>query len=357
MTDERQAIIITGSSGFIGEALIERLRGKYDIYGLDIKEPGSALPESATFVECDLTDDESVRAAVEHVPATKERPIASVIHLAAYYDFAGEPSDLYEKVTVRGTERLLRTLRGKPVEQFVFSSTMLVHRATEPGEPIDEEQPLEAKWDYPQSKIDTERVVRETRGDIPAVLLRIAGVYTDHCDSIPLAHQIQRIRENQLTSHVYPGDTSRGQAFVHIDDMVDAFEQTVERRASLPEETAILIGEPETPGYGDIQRRLGKLIHGEENWRTEEIPKTVAKTGAWVQGKIPGVEEPFIKPWMVDLADDHYELDISQAKELLGWTPRRRVRETLEEMVSRMKQDPASWYEAHDLEPAPEHAS
>jgi hypothetical protein len=29
--------------------------------------------------------------------------IASVIHLAAYYDFSGEPSRPYEQITVRGT--------------------------------------------------------------------------------------------------------------------------------------------------------------------------------------------------------------------------------------------------------------
>src|SRR5262245_16560705 len=31
------------------------------------------------------------------------------------------------------------------------------------------------------------------------------------------------------------------------------------------------------------------------------------------------VEEPFIKPWMIDLADDHYELEISRDRALLDW--------------------------------------
>ena len=53
--------------------------------------------------------------------------IASVIHLAAYYDLSGEPSPLYEQIIVGGTERLLEQLRQFQVEQFVFSSTMLVH--------------------------------------------------------------------------------------------------------------------------------------------------------------------------------------------------------------------------------------
>lgn len=354
---QRQTIIITGSSGLIGQALIDRLHHDFDILGFDVKEPTAPLPPSARFVECDLTDDQSTRNAVDAAGATPERPIASVLHLAAYYDFSGEPSDLYEKVTVRGTERLLRTLRDRPVEQFIFSSTMLVHRPTEPGRPITEDDPLEARWDYPQSKIDTEAVVREARAGIHAVLLRIAGVYTDRCQSIPVANQIQRIRERRLTGHVYPGDTSHGQAFVHLDDLTDAFERVVSRRHTLPEEIAILVGEPETPSYEEIQRRLAGLIHDEHDWTTEQIPKAVAKAGAWIEDKIPGIEDPFIKPWMIDLADDHYELDISRARELLGWEPKRRLLDTLPAMVAHLERDPQAWYKAHDLEPVPENAA
>ena len=51
-------------------------------------------------------------------------------------------------------------------------------------------------------------------------LFRKAGVYTDHCQSVPIAHQIQRIYERDLTSHVFPGDTDAGQSFVHLDDAV-----------------------------------------------------------------------------------------------------------------------------------------
>ena len=58
--------------------------------------------------------------------------------------------------------------------------------------------PIDPKWDYPQSKVRTEELIRAERGSVPAVLLRIAGVYDDRCHSIPLAHQIQRIFERLL---------------------------------------------------------------------------------------------------------------------------------------------------------------
>jgi nucleoside-diphosphate-sugar epimerase len=276
-----------------------------------------------------------------------------VIHLAAYYDFSGEPSPLYEQVTVRGTERLLRLLKEFELEQFVFSSTMLVHAPCAPGQHINEDWPVEAKWDYPESKLRTERLILSERGDVPEVLLRIAGVYTDRCESIPLAHQIQRIYERRLTARVFPGDTSTGQSFVHLDDLVDAFRSAVARRATLPGDSIILIGEPEPLSYEDLQQLLARLIHDEREWETTRIPKAVAKAGAWVQDKIPGVEEPFIKPWMVDLADDHYALDITRARQLLAWAPRRSLRETLPKMIEALKADPAAWYRVNKLGEAP----
>lgn len=95
---------------------------------------------------------------------------------------------------------------------------MLVHAPCEPGQKINEDWPLDPKRDYPRSKVQTEELIRAQRGDIPVVILRIAGVYDDRCHSIPLAHQIQRIFERKLTSHVFPGDISHGQAFLHLED-------------------------------------------------------------------------------------------------------------------------------------------
>jgi len=353
MDSGREIVLITGSSGFIGSAAVERFAERFAVVGLD--RPGAPHPPpAAECVEVDLASWDSVEAGLRQVRQRFGDRIASVIHLAAYYDFSGEPSPLYEEITVRGTERLLHALqKGFQVGQFVFSSTMLVHAPCEPGQRIDEDWPLEPKWDYPQSKVQTEELLRAQHGDIPVVLLRIAGVYDDQCHSIPLAHQMQRIRERWLTSHVFPGDTSHGQSFVHLDDLIDAFVLVAQRRAQLPSETALLIGEAETLSYDELQREFGQLIHGEE-WETTQIPKAVAKTGAWLQDNLPLVEEPFIKPWMIDLADDHYALDIGRARTVLGWEPRRSLRGTLPQMVAALKADPLGWYQENKLKPPSE---
>jgi nucleoside-diphosphate-sugar epimerase len=52
---------------------------------------------------------------------------------------------------------------------------------------------------------------------------------------------------------------------------------------------------------------------------------------------------------MIDHADDHYALDASRAKELLGWEARHSLRETLPKMVAALKADPEGWYRENGL--------
>lgn len=344
-------IIVTGANGRIGDAVMRRFAGRIgDVVGFDRQAP-TPPPPGCVYIPVEITSDDSVRAGLTVIREHHGAHIAAVIHLAAYYDFAGEASPRYDAITVRGTGRLLRGLRefGFTVEQFLFSSTMLVHRSAEPGQFITEDWPLAPTWPYPASKVKTEQLILRERGEIPAVLLRIAGVYDDSCHSIPLAHQIQRIYERQLTARLYSGDTAHGQAFLHMEDLVDAIERAVERRAELPPALPLLVGEPETLSYDELQHTLARLIH-RESWETREVPKLLAKTGAWLQEKLPG-PAPFIKPWMIDRASDHYALDITRAHTQLGWEPQRSLRGTLPTMVAALKADPLGWYREHDLTP------
>jgi uncharacterized membrane protein len=97
-------------------------------------------------------------------------------------------------------------------------------------------------------------------------------------------------------------------------------------------------------------------VHGEP-WEAREIPKTVAAAGAWLQNKVEDVIpdridrgiEPFVKPFMVDIADDHYELDITRAGELLGWQPRQLLRRRLPIMIGNLWQDPVQWYKRNKI--------
>ena len=350
MKPERSVLLVTGSNGRIGAAVVQRMAGRFaDVVGFDRHAP-TPPPPGCERIPIDISSDESLHEALRVLREHHGTRIASVVHLAAYYDFLGKPSPKYDQITVEGTRRLLRGLREDfEVEQFIFSSTMLVHKPGEPGEFINEDWPLGPTWAYPESKVRTESLIREERDGIPAAILRLAGVYDDVCHSPPLAHQIQRIYEGQLAGRLYSGETSHGQAFVHLDDVVDAIEQAIERRAQLPSETAILIGEPETLSYDELQHTFMRLLH-KKSTETQSVPGLIAKLGAWAQDLLPGKEQ-FIKPWMIDRANDHYALDIARARTLLGWAPRRSLRQTLPRMVAALEADPIGWYREHGLEP------
>lgn len=344
---DKKVILVTGSCGRIGAAIVKKLGRDFRIVGFELLK---ALYASANeeLVPCDISSDESVHQALTHVRNFYGNHIASVIHLAAYYSFSQEHLELYDKITVEGTRRLLRGLQGFHVEQFIFSSTMLVHAPCNPGEKIREESPIEAHWAYPASKVKTEEVIKQERGNIPTLILRISGVYDDQCHSIPIANQIQRIYENQFNAHVFAGNIHHGASFMHMNDLVDALVQAVQHRKELPEELVLLLGEPDVMTYDQMQRRISSLLFGKEI-TTRSIPKPIAKMGAWVENHVPFTENTFIQPWMIDLADDHYDLDISQAKRFLNWEPRHRLDKTLPIMISSLKADPVAWYKKNGL--------
>ncbi|WP_347302688.1 NAD-dependent epimerase/dehydratase family protein [Croceibacterium sp. TMG7-5b_MA50] len=352
-------VLITGAAGNLGRTLAAALADNYRIVGLDRGGDQADFP----IIDADLTKADDLARALDRIAADHGRQIASVLHLAAFFDFSGEDRPQYRAVNVEGSRNLMRVLRGLDVEQFVYSGTMLVHEPGRAGERITEDTPIGPGWAYPKSKAAAEQAIREERGTIPTVFLRLAGVYDERTSVPTFANQIARIYERDFQSVFYSGDTDAGQAMLHRDDMIDAFVRTVDRRAELARIddglTAILVSEPEAIGYADLQDRLGQLIHGAEEWPTIRLPATLAGVGAWAQDKaepvvpdaLDGGERPFIRPFMTRMASDHYEPDVTRARQLLDWRPHHRLADELPAIVAALKDDPAGWYEANRIPP------
>ena len=323
----REVILITGCSGRIGFKACEKFAQEFDIVGLDVLL-GGHLPNVEFFI-VDIASDESVKEGLQKIKTSYGSRIASVIHLAAYYSFSDAHSPLYERITVQGTERLLKGLQEFEVEQFIFSSTMLVYAPSKPGQKIDENWPVDPKWAYPQSKVKTEKAIHELRGKIPSVILRIAGIYDYDCHSIPISNQIQRIYEKQLEGHLFAGDLTHGASFLHMDDLIEELVAHSQKRKELPEEVVMLLGEEETLSYDALQKEIAQLLYGTD-WKTWSIPKPLAKIGAILQEHIPFVKKSFIKPWMIDIRRRSLRSQYFPGPRLLlGWNPKHLLKKTL----------------------------
>lgn len=348
MATEKEVVIITGSSGRIGTRIIERLNESFQPVGLDILGTTIDKP-SYEFVYVDLSSDHSVTSAFNRIRYAYGNKIASIIHLAAFYSFEGKNLHLYDAITVNGTRRILNEAKKFEVEQFIFTSTMLVHEPSSRGVIQNEDSPIRGKWHYPESKVKTEELIHKECGNIPYVIIRIGGCYDEECNCVPISQHISRIYEKQLASYLFPGNVNNGVPYTHFDDLVDMIFLFMERRKELPKQLTFLCCEEDSITYRDLQTAFGRLIHNKDRWPMIWVPKWFAKFGAWVQNNMPFMPKPFIKPWMVDLADDNYEFSMEKAKNVLGWAPKRSLRQTLPIMIANLQEDPIAWYKRHKI--------
>ncbi len=147
-------VLVTGSSGFIGGALAAHLaRLGHAVAGLDLAaRPGGP----GAFFPCDIRDAGRVRDAVAEF-----RP-EGVVHLAARTDLE-ETRDLEGYDTnIGGVRNVIEAIRAAGgVGRAIFASSQLVCRV---GYVPASETDYAPSTLYGESKVRTERIVRETGG-------------------------------------------------------------------------------------------------------------------------------------------------------------------------------------------------
>src|SRR5258708_20406630 len=119
-TEQKATILVTGSSGRIGYPLAKRLSESFNVVGIDRRAP-SHPPPSAECLYVDLTSDESLHRGLQAIRTLHGNRLASVIHLAAHYDFSGASSPLYNQITAQGPRRLRRMLQFFELSHFISS--------------------------------------------------------------------------------------------------------------------------------------------------------------------------------------------------------------------------------------------
>ena len=346
---QREVVLITGSSGFIGRKLSEALASDFHVVGLDRSGPKEKSPGIYHY-DVDITSHEDVSKVLQEIKVHFGKRVHSVIHLVAFYDFRGGEDERYDKITVNGSRFLMHELKENfEVGKFLFSSSMLVYKPVPVGEKIRDDSEIEPTWEYPESKIRAEKALQEEHGSIPVINLRIAGVYDDTCHSPTISQQIMRIYEGWFSSFLFPGNTNAGQAFLHLDDLRDAIVLLVKKGEPTEKFQNIIVGEEDVMSFREIQEEAGMLIH-KRPWPSVTIPAFVAKTGAVVMDKLPFMREPFIKPWMVKHADEHFAVDMRRLKGMINWEPKRSLRQTLPLMIEGLKEDPEKWYKINKIE-------
>lgn len=85
MAAQKPIVLITGAEGRIGSVIAAALGDVYTVVGFERQCQG------ADCISVDITSDEALAKGGSELRARYGNRIASVIHLAALYDFSDEP--------------------------------------------------------------------------------------------------------------------------------------------------------------------------------------------------------------------------------------------------------------------------
>lgn len=300
-------ILVTGSSGHLGEALARVLGAGHDVVGLDL------LASPHTTVVGSVADRDVVREAVRGVDA--------VLHLATLHKphVGSHGRQAFVDTNVTGTLTLLEEAVAAGVGRFVFTSTTstfgraLVPAAGGPAAWITEEVVPVPRNVYGATKTAAEDLCELVHRDhgLPVVVLRTSRFFpeADDRDDVRAAYPDANLKVNELLYRR-----------VDLADVVDAHRLALERApeigfgryvvsattpftrddlAELPTDAPAVVGRL-FPDSADLYARLG--------WRM-----------------FPGIDRVYVN---------------ARARRDLGWEPRYDFRRALDALAA--GEDPRS---------------
>jgi len=169
--------LITGNMGYVGPAVISRLRASYPdalLVGLDIGYYGHRMTSDGALPERKV--DIQYIADVRNFPAEALREVQAVVHLAA---ISNDPiGNKFEEVTLdinhRASIELARRAKSQGVKVFVFASSCSMYGQAD-DKARTEDSPLNPLTAYAKSKVFTERDLKPMASpDFKVISLRFS---------------------------------------------------------------------------------------------------------------------------------------------------------------------------------------
>lgn len=298
MTINKARVLLTGSSGFVGRSTMGRLLAE------------GAIVRGATRHPADLRTDiqsPSLGENAEWGPLLKQTDI--VIHAAArahvLNESAGDPIKLFREVNTAGTLRLARQAAEVGVKRVLFLSSIGVNgtQSIKPFTESDVPLPVEP---YAVSKLEAEQGLMELSREtgMEVVIIRPPLVYGPSAPGNfgKLANAVRRGIPLPLGAV-----TQNRRTLVGLDNLVDLIVTCAYHPAAANQ--AFLAGDDEDLSTADLLRRMAKAFGVSP--RLLPVPVPVLKAMARAAGK----------SGMVERLCGSLQVDITKAREVLGWKP------------------------------------
>ncbi|MCK4518942.1 MAG: NAD(P)-dependent oxidoreductase [Candidatus Omnitrophica bacterium] len=206
-------IFITGSSGFIGKHLIEKLTNRKNmVTGYDVAEPAISN-ESFEHISGDICDKDNL------INALNQKKHDVIIHLAAkHHDFGVSEEEFFE-VNERGTKNLIEAADVCGVKNFLFFSSVAVYG--DRSKPVMDDAVCEPTSFYGKSKLAAEKVLEEwTDADNERAVNVIRPVVVFGPENYAnMYHLISKIANKKF---IFIGKGSNVKSIAYVENVVNA---------------------------------------------------------------------------------------------------------------------------------------
>lgn len=311
----QQAVLVTGASGFVGAALILRLCDRADIsVTAASRNVNHEWPTGVKYLH--LTDMEA-----DHVAIPLDG-VDTIVHCAARVhvmsDQASDPASVFRKINVHATLNLARQAAIAGVRRFVFISSIKVNgEATIAGGSFNSSDIPAPEDPYAISKLEAEQELMKLAGEtgLEVVIIRPPLVYGPGVKG-NFASLIK------LMGKGFPlplGAIHNKRSLVGIDNLVDLIIRCIDHPAAANQ--IFLAGDGEDLSTAELLRSLAEALGRPA--RLIPVPVGLLSFGATLLGK-----QEVARRLLGSL-----QVDISKAREVLGWEPPVSVKEGLRRCV------------------------
>lgn len=314
--------VVTGASGGLGSALVERLRAEKRGRGrVLVRRAASVQWPDVEVVTGDLGNPDAVARAVAGARI--------VFHVGATMK-GGWPE--HQGGTIEGTRNVIEACAAAGVEKLVHVSSLSVidWAGGETGSAVDESSAYEPRPEergaYTRAKLEAERLVRSAVADrgLPAVIVRPGQIFGGKLPLLTGAIA-RRVGGRWLVL----GDGTLPLPLVYIEDVVDALLAAAD--SSLRNGEIVQLVDPERLTQNDV---LEALLGG--NARVVRVPRAAVfgagKLSEWLLA--PAKKASPLSAYRLRSALAVRRFESRHAEPLLGWKPRVGVREGIRRVAA-----------------------
>lgn len=303
-------IVITGTTGFVGSALLPALSQHHQTHAITRAEFGNFLPTT------DYT------AALTHADV--------VIHLAArvhiMHDTAADPLEEFRRTNTAGTLNLARQAASAGVRRFIYLSSIKVNgEHTQPEQAFTAiDQPLLPTDPYAMSKQEAEQALRQLALEtgMEVVIIRPPLVYGAGAKGNfkSMMHWINKGIPLPL------GSIHNHRSIVALPNLIDLITTCIDHPAAANQ--TFLVSDGEDLSTTDLLLRLGDALG--KPARLLPVPQKLLETTLNLFGKQA----------IAQRLCGNLQIDMIRTQKILNWTPPISVDEALRQTAQAYLQAP-----------------